>query len=131
MDLPVLSLIAGSDGHLYAGTVKGAYRSVTPPTSAPGTGGPSALGLDVVPNPTLAGTTLQLSVPGASVVTVAVFDIRGRLQKQVYSGSLPPGRHAFAWSPEGAGSGVYVCRVTCSNEVASKKLVVLGANASR
>ncbi len=84
------------------------------------------------PNPLSSGTTLRFATgPGAvGPVRVAVYDLRGRLVREVVRGELPAGDHAVAWDRRDARgrqapAGVYLVRVTTGGEVATGKLSVV------
>ena len=85
--------------------------------------------LPAAPNPFNATTTIALRTAEAGDVRVRIFDVRGRLVRQLHSGTLPLGEHRFAWRGEdeqgaGVASGVYVYRVDAPGIATSRKLVV-------
>ncbi len=73
---------------------------------------------------------ISISIPsGVWSVTVRVFDVRGRLVRDLQEGVLPAGEHRFVWRGEdeqgaAVASGVYVYRVDAPGIAASRKLVV-------
>jgi len=86
------------------------------------------------PNPFNPTTTLGFDVPGktggAQMVTLAVYDVSGRLLRQLIDGPIATGSHAVDWDGRtvaGAqvSSGVYFARITIGNFVATGKLVVV------
>jgi hypothetical protein len=74
----------------------------------------------VAPNPFNPSTTVQLELPRTGTVTLAVHDMRGRLVRSLWQGTLTAGSHALTWdgadeSGTPAASGVYVLRLTTAN----------------
>ncbi len=75
------------------------------------------------PNPFREATVIGFSVPdsrGHAEVEVQVFDVAGRLVRNLVSGRLPSGKYTVEWDGrrEDGGevaSGVYVCRVRVGN----------------
>ena len=59
------------------------------------------------PNPFRAQTRIAYEVTGASAarVAVAVFDIQGRLVRELEGGMAAPGRHTASWDGRDAGGG--------------------------
>jgi flagellar hook assembly protein FlgD len=58
-------------------------------------------------------------------VTVAVYDVAGRLVQSLHSGALPAGAHRLSWDGTGArpGNGVYFIRLEEGAERAVEKVV--------
>ena len=83
------------------------------------------------PNPVRWGTRLRFGLSNADVVTLQVFDARGRLVRTLLD-RVPqrPGYHSQAWSATDANdqpvpSGVYFCRLVTTRGTLTRKLVVL------
>jgi hypothetical protein len=81
-------------------------------------------------NPIGASATFHLEVPsgGRSPVAVRVFDVRGRLVRDVVAGRLPAGAHAVDWDGrDGSGrpvpAGVYFVRARIAGYAATARLV--------
>ncbi|MFN8587244.1 MAG: LamG-like jellyroll fold domain-containing protein [Candidatus Eisenbacteria bacterium] len=68
------------------------------------------------PNPSSAGTRVEFSVPVASPVRVAVYDVAGRELQVLANATFAPGTHTLRWDGTSAGravrSGVYFVRMT-------------------
>jgi len=84
------------------------------------------------PNPFNPSTTINYSVPeGASViVSLKVYDIRGRLVRTLADGSREPGTHTVLWdgtdeSGQQASSGIYIYRLRAGDFVQTRKMVLL------
>ena len=79
-------------------------------------------------NPTVQWT-LSVPDPGARKVTVAVYDVRGRLVRVLADRAFAPGRHVLRWDGrDGTGrslpSGVYMIRAQLGNEVRVQKVTL-------
>lgn len=84
-----------------------------------------------VPNPGRAGTTLRFELPERDDVTLAIYDVRGRLVRTLVQGSRGPGRHEVAWdgrTTSGArcAVGVYFYRLVTSVAEQTRRMILLG-----
>ncbi len=68
------------------------------------------LSLAVSPVPAKEGGTIRLALPQAGEVSVALYDLSGRLASPVYQGMLPPGSHHLSWSRGSLAAGTYLVR---------------------
>ncbi|MBD3289726.1 T9SS type A sorting domain-containing protein, partial [candidate division KSB1 bacterium] len=82
------------------------------------------------PNPFNPNTTITLSIPDAGAVDLKIYDIRGRLVKQLLNQVLPAGRHAIEWNGRNeqgqqVASGIYlgVMRFDQKREVIKMQLI--------
>jgi len=89
-----------------------------PVSSAPGGNGvPSELAIaDAAPNPFNPLTTIRFDLPRPDEVTVAVYDVRGGLVRELWTGSREAGRHLLQWNGRddrgrSVPSGVYLVRI--------------------
>lgn len=74
-----------------------------------------------VPNPFNPRTAIRFTLPAAGRVTVAVYDVAGRLVRTLLDEDRPAGAHAAVWNglDEGgraASAGVYFYRVECGTD---------------
>ena len=60
------------------------------------------------PNPFNSSTRLTFTLPQASLVSLSVSDMSGRLVDVIVSGQLPAGRHICSWEARELPTGVYV-----------------------
>ncbi|MGQ9561374.1 MAG: FlgD immunoglobulin-like domain containing protein [Candidatus Oleimicrobiaceae bacterium] len=72
------------------------------------------------PNPFVPGTQLRFTLPAEEVVSVAVYDLQGRLTRVVVQGRVPAGEHRAWWDGRDehgstAPPGVYFCRLWCAD----------------
>ncbi len=76
-----------------------------------------AIALSASPNPARTGARLQLVVPSAGEVTLRIHDLAGRVVRELESGPLAAGAHAYRWDLRGTagervGAGLYFARLT-------------------
>jgi len=82
------------------------------------------------PNPFNPTTTITLSLPQDSRVSLQVYDVTGRKVRTLADQPLPAGVHKIAWDGRNEGgeavsSGVYIYRVQAGAFVESRKMVLL------
>ena len=80
--------------------------------------------IDNYPNPFRNETTIRYRIGQTARVTLAVFSVTGRRVASLVDGTQPAGVYAASWKPEGAGGGVYLCRLSIDGRVFSEKLVL-------
>jgi hypothetical protein len=83
-----------------------------------------------VPNPFNPSTTLRYVVPARSHVTLAIYDVAGRLVTTLVDTDQSPGINEIEWNGTDANgnpvaSGVYVSRLTVGKAQVSRTLVLL------
>jgi hypothetical protein len=86
--------------------------------------------LSVEPNPFSDRTLVTFSLPGRSRVDVSIYDVHGRLVRQLVSGSLQAGAHQAWWdgrdrSGASVAGGVYFCRIKTEGWEKSLKMMVV------
>ncbi len=72
--------------------------------------------------------TFTLAHPG--FVEMAVFDVNGRLVRQLVNQVMPAGSHSIAWNSRNDSGGIviegiYFVRVTAERRVASLKILLM------
>jgi len=82
------------------------------------------------PNPFNPSTTIEFSLPSASRVELAVYNIRGQKVRTLVSKNLTAGNHTVTWNScndagEKVASGVYLYRLTADNFTSVKKMMLL------
>ncbi len=83
-----------------------------------------------VPNPGRGGAAVNLSLPRAAWVELAVFDPQGRRVRTVHAGALPAGTTRFMWDGRtdrghAAASGAYYLRMMAGGQTRSQHLVLV------
>jgi hypothetical protein len=87
------------------------------------------LALVAHPNPFNPRLNLVFEVASPTLVSLGIFDLRGRVVATLHRGPLPPGSHSVGWNGCGEGGhpvagGVYVARLTLGNNVLTKKVTL-------
>jgi hypothetical protein len=78
----------------------------------------------VYPNPATDKITVAFEVPGTGKVDISVFDLQGRLVKQVDLGVRPEGRHDAILNCSSLVQGTYIVRLTMGMRHSSVKFVI-------
>jgi hypothetical protein len=83
-----------------------------------------------VPNPFGGSTQLVFELAKGARVTIGVYDIRGRLVAEAYSGVLPQGQHSVTWNgktgaDEDVPSGIYFFRFKAGDFEATRKAILV------
>ncbi len=91
---------------------------------------PTAMSLQVSPNPFNPRTRLVFTLAAAGRADLAVYDLAGRMVRRLENGELPAGEHVRIWSgDDDAGrslpSGTYVARLATAAGVETRKLVLV------
>ncbi len=81
------------------------------------------------PNPFNPSTTIRFAIPRSTDVSLAIFDVSGKLVRTLVAQSMPSGRHSVVWdgtNETGAkvSSGIYIYRLQADDFVARKKLIL-------
>ena len=89
-----------------------------------------AVRLEVKPNPFFRGSSVSFSLARAEDAGLAVYDIGGRLVRQLHRGRLAAGAHAFEWNGRDvqgreAPAGVYFVRLESARLKLDSKVVKL------
>lgn len=82
------------------------------------------------PNPFGGVTTISYAVPDRGRVSLAVYDIRGALVRELVSGAVSAGLHQVVWDGRDGrgrvvGSGVYFCRLEAGELRETRRMVLL------
>ena len=121
----------GPDGGIMAGTSSGEIIQLSASVSTANETDATAdvptefeLGQNY-PNPFNPTTTIEFSMPEATAVRLAVYDMLGREVKVLVNGVVPAGRQTVQFDATGLPSGNYLYRMTSSLGSATKHLVLL------
>jgi hypothetical protein len=77
------------------------------------------------PNPFGRVTDIRFQLPGASYVSIRVFDLQGREVARPLEGDLAAGYHAVSWEPGELPDGVYVCRLEAGPFVGCRRMALV------
>jgi hypothetical protein len=86
--------------------------------------------VDSYPNPFNPSTTIVLNTSNTQPVKAAIYNLKGQLVSNLYSGILSTGEHNFVWhgtdmNGKGVANGVYLLRVTGKHELKQRKLSLM------
>jgi flagellar hook assembly protein FlgD len=86
--------------------------------------------LQNAPNPFNPSTTIRFTLPEASPVRLAVYDVTGALVRTLADGTYQPGAHSVVWhgldrSGRACASGVYVYRLIAKQGVVTRRMTLL------
>jgi alpha-tubulin suppressor-like RCC1 family protein len=107
------------------------YMSGVTAVATEGSGpAPVALNLRVAPVPSRDLTSLAFELPRSGPVTVAVFDVAGRVVRTLVSDSRSAGRYQTSWdgrtrSGQGAPAGVYFARLEGAGTMVTRRIVLM------
>lgn len=93
-------------------------------------GGPKLQLYQNVPNPFVGATTIAYELPSPADVRITVYDVAGRLVREIVNESLDAGIHAARWdgidaSGQRVASGVYFARLEAGNASQTRRIVLL------
>ncbi|MBN2417231.1 T9SS type A sorting domain-containing protein [bacterium] len=82
------------------------------------------------PNPFNSSTVIPYSVPGQAQVSLAVFDLRGRIVTTLFQGVRAAGSYTAEWNGrtaggQPAGSGLYLIRLQSAGTVLTRKVTMI------
>lgn len=77
------------------------------------------------PNPFNPVTNIPFLLPEESDVRISVFNMRGELVEQVFSGHLNAGSHMTRWDGSAQSSGVYLVVMETATNTISRKITIL------
>jgi hypothetical protein len=82
------------------------------------------------PNPTRGGAVIRFSLPAPATVALAVYDVRGRLVRELARGQFAAGPHEVEWDGRDShgrrsAAGVYFCGLAGDGWRRQRKMVVL------
>ncbi len=114
----------GYTGGPYAGTLDHLVR-VTPSPEDRGLLPATLQLLPNYPNPFNSQTRLEYVLPTTGYVAIRLYDIRGRMVKELFQGSQAVGLHQMLLRGDGLASGVYFVRVEAGGESEVRKVLLL------
>lgn len=77
------------------------------------------------PNPFNAETQLSMDIPYSGRLTVALYDINGRLVQDIHQGDSHAGRHYMRIDAEGLSSGIYLVVAEFENSASIEKVALI------
>ncbi len=77
------------------------------------------------PNPFNPITSIRYNVGELGLVTIAIYDIKGRLVDKLIQAKMDAGFYDVKWDAENASSGIYFCRLSAGNIVLTNKMLLV------
>lgn len=77
------------------------------------------------PNPFNPETTIEFNLPNQDHVDISIYDVTGKLIRQLVDESMPAGSHHVRFNAENLASGVYIARLKTSNHVENIKMMLV------
>jgi len=77
------------------------------------------------PNPFNPTTTLNYTVPSDMNVTLAIYDMRGRLVDELVNDVHQRGIHQVVWNADQYASGVYMVKLITGSDMQVQKIMLL------
>ena len=86
--------------------------------------------LQNMPNPFAASTTIAFELAAESNATILVYDLQGRLVKEILSERMPAGAHSVSWdgrdaSGRAATGGVYFYSIQTDRGIEARRMVLV------
>ncbi|GAB3581449.1 PA14 domain-containing protein [Hymenobacter daeguensis] len=103
-----------------------ASRGINGTSAAPvATVGSTATELMVAPNPFSQQASVQFSLTNAGPVSLAVYDVQGKLVRQLFTGTSEAGvSPRFTVDAQGLSSGLYILKLVTAQNVLTQKLML-------
>jgi hypothetical protein len=86
---------------------------------------PEEITLTAYPNPFNPSTTIGFYVQNPAQIEIAVYDVQGRLVKQLTSGKFTRGRHEIIFEANALPSGTYYAQLNTPTSKFTQKLVLV------
>jgi hypothetical protein len=77
------------------------------------------------PNPFNPVTMLTYDVPSDMVVSMGIYDVRGRLVHELVNDMREQGRYEVTWNADQHSSGVYMIKMTAGSTVKVQKVMLV------
>jgi hypothetical protein len=84
----------------------------------------------IYPNPFKPATSIEYSVQQKGRIHIAIYDLKGRMIKQLRNDELSPGTYKVLWDGTTRGnkrafSGLYICQIISKNTIEQKRLFLI------
>ena len=77
------------------------------------------------PNPFTDQTTITYELAETGPVQLQVFDLQGRLIRDLAQGTQPAGKHAVTFSADRLPAGTYMCRLSANGSQETRKMILV------
>jgi PKD repeat protein len=82
------------------------------------------ISLNVYPNPAIENASIAFHLSQKSDVSIALYDVQGKLQAIIYNGNLPYGKHSLNLQSADLQSGIYLLNMVINGSVIHHRIVV-------
>jgi hypothetical protein len=76
------------------------------------------------PNPFSSSTEIGFYLPENQFVSIVIYDIYGRVVKNITSQEQTAGEHFYIWEPCNLNAGIYLCRMQTRGYIKTRKLIM-------
>lgn len=124
----LLSLFAASDGHLFAGTNVGLFRSVEKTTTVKRVSSNLPLEFTVeqnYPNPFNPETKIRFHLKENGLTTLKIYDAIGREVTSLIDQHLSAGTYEVTFNAHALSSGVYIYRLQSGTKSVTKQMILM------
>ncbi len=80
---------------------------------------------NIFPNPFNPSTTIRYELPTPGNISIVIYNVLGQEVARLVAGYQNQGYHDIVWSANNAPSGVYLCKMSAGDYLATKKIVLL------
>jgi len=77
------------------------------------------------PNPFIPTTSISYSIPERMDITVAIYDVTGRVVAELVNSTVDAGVYNVTWEASNQASGIYFIRMVTGETVQSQKLMLI------
>jgi len=77
------------------------------------------------PNPFNPSTSISYDVPSDMSISLAVYDVRGRMVAELANGMKEAGRYDVIWNAENHSSGIYFMQLVAGNTMKTQKMMLV------
>lgn len=78
-----------------------------------------------IPNPAVGTTTVNFEIVKSNEVSLAVYDVTGKLIRSVNEGNLSAGMHSITLETANIDAGVYFYTLTVGDQILTKKMTIM------
>jgi hypothetical protein len=77
------------------------------------------------PNPASEQLHFEIALKQPAWINIRIYDFLGTEITELAGRNMGRGRHQISWNTEEIGSGLYICRINVSNEIISRKILII------
>jgi hypothetical protein len=124
---PTLSLVVGTFGNsMYRIHMDDIINQIDTPDQNRS----NNIEMKVFPNPVKSVATIEVNSSVAGIVSIDIFDINGKLIKNLYTGTKATGTSSYTWdccnnNGSTCTNGIYFCKVSQQGKISEKKIILM------